>query len=168
MASTGFTHEAPVMGKTNIWLTPPALLSELGEFDLDPCAAPAPRPWATAKRHYDITQGQDGLVLPLEGSVFCNPPYGPEAVAWLRKCAEHGDAVALIFARTETRAFVQQVWRKADAVLFLAGRLKFCRPDGTPGASAAAPSVLVAYGFDAKERLYLPGLPGQIVTWEKP
>lgn len=166
--STGFAHERGGRGKTNTWLTPPTLLRALGQFDLDPCAAPAPRPWDTAARHYDFSVGQDGLALPWEGSVFCNPPYGTETGTWLAKCAAHGDAVALIFARTETRAFVKEVWEKASAVFFLAGRIKFCRPNGTPGASAAAPSVLVAYGADARRRLFLFSLPGQFLeNWDR-
>lgn len=46
----------------NTWLTPPFILEALGEFDLDPCSAPSPRPWDTAKHHYTLPQ--DGLKLP--------------------------------------------------------------------------------------------------------
>lgn len=35
------------------------------------------------------------------------------------------NAMALIFARTETRMFFDHVWPKAQAVLFLEGRLYF-------------------------------------------
>lgn len=53
------------------WLTPPEILRALGEFDLDPCA-PVVRPWETAARHYTVQD--DGLALPWEGRVWCNPP----------------------------------------------------------------------------------------------
>ena len=35
------------------WLTPPSIITSLGEFDLDPCS-PINRPWPTAKEHYTI------------------------------------------------------------------------------------------------------------------
>jgi hypothetical protein len=37
---------------TTTWLTPPSILAALGPFDLDPCAAPEPRPWPTAAVHW--------------------------------------------------------------------------------------------------------------------
>lgn len=126
------------------WLTPRHVLAALGPFDLDPCA-PQIRPWDTAARHYTVMD--NGLVQPWEGRVWCNPPYGLEAAQWLARCADHGNAMALIFARTETRMFFDHVWPKAQAVLFLEGRLYFHHVCGRKAsANAGAPSVLVAYG----------------------
>ena len=143
---SGFTHEASYRGESDIWLTPRTILNALGAFDLDPCAAPAPRPWPTAARHYDLTQGDDGLLLPWAGRVFCNPPYGPETAKWLDRMAFHNHGTALVFARTETRAWQDVVFPFCTGILFLAGRVRFCRPDGTQGESASAPSALIAYG----------------------
>lgn len=126
------------------WLTPRHVLAALGPFDLDPCA-PQVRPWDTAARHYTVMD--NGLVQPWEGRVWCNPPYGLEAAQWLARCADHGNAMALIFARTETRMFFDHVWPKAQGVLFLEGRLYFHHVCGRKAsANAGAPSVLVAYG----------------------
>ena len=126
------------------WLTPRHVLAALGSFDLDPCA-PQVRPWDTAERHYTVMD--NGLVQPWEGRVWCNPPYGLEAAQWLARCADHGNAMALIFARTETRMFFDHVWPKAQGVLFLEGRLYFHHVCGRrASANAGAPSVLVAYG----------------------
>lgn len=129
---------------TDDWLTPPALHARLGAFDLDPCASVG-QPWPTAARHYTIRD--NGLVQPWQGRVWMNPPYGRDAARWLARLADHGDGIALIFARTETAMFFEHVWYDADAILFLRGRLTFYRPDGTPGDfNGGAPSVLVAYG----------------------
>lgn len=126
------------------WLTPPEILRALGAFDLDPCA-PIVRPWEMAHRHY--TAQDDGLSLPWSGRVWCNPPYGLQAAKWLERMADHGNGIALIFARTETDMFFRWVWERAHAVLFLRGRLYFHRVDGTrAAANAGAPSCLVAYG----------------------
>ena len=94
------------------WLTPPEILRALGAFDLDPCA-PVVRPWETAARHYTVAD--DGLALPWAGRVWCNPPFGREAVKWLRRMRDHGNGVALIPARTETAMFYETVWGRQTA-----------------------------------------------------
>lgn len=143
------------------WLTPPFILEALGSFDLDPCS-PINRPWATAKKHYTIENC--GLKNIWEGRVWLNPPYGLEAGKWLEKLADHNNGIALIFARTETRMFFKEVWRKADAVLFIEGRLLFHRVNGEVAkANAGAPSVLVAYGSENVEALKKSGIAGQII-----
>lgn len=130
---------------TDVWLTPPDLKAKLGGFDLDPCAAPEPRPWDTATVMWSLPT--DGLCGDWFGRVWLNPPYSREAVKWLEKLANHGTGMALIFARTETAWFVEQVWKRATAVLFIHGRLHFHYPNGTRApANAGAPSCLVAYG----------------------
>jgi hypothetical protein len=134
---------------SDTWLTPPSIIDALGPFDLDPCAAPEPRPWPTATRH--IARPEDGLAAPWMGRVWLNPPYSREAVAWMRRLARHGSGTALVFARTETAWFVETVWQRASAVLFLHGRIHFHYADGTRAqANAGAPSCLVAYSaYDA-------------------
>ncbi|MBP8176824.1 MAG: adenine methyltransferase [Xanthomonadales bacterium] len=137
------------------WLTPPELIRALGPFDLDPCA-PVVRPWDTAAKHYTIHD--DGLKQPWHGMVWCNPPYGRKTGAWLERCDVHadlgGNAIALIFARTETEDFHNWVWDAASAVLFLRGRLHFHHANGQRAkANAGAPSCLIAYGRKAHERL---------------
>lgn len=154
-ATGGYTRET--------WLTPPALLRALGPFDLDPCACPEPRPWATAAAHY-AQPDDNGLVLPWFGRVWLNPPYGRQAGRWLARLADHGTGVALVFARTDTADFQAQVLGKATAVLFLAGRVTFYGPDGRPARyNAAAPSCLVAYGFADAQALRDSGLAGRVV-----
>lgn len=151
----------PVAG-THVWLTPPEIIAALGAFDLDPCAAPEPRPWATAERM--ISPPFDGLAIEWQGRVWLNPPYGQHTAAWLTKLAEHGNGIALVFARTETRMFAESVWPKADALLFLSGRPHFHRPDGTRAkGNSGGPLVLVAYGSNNAEALRNSGLAGSIV-----
>ena len=152
------SHESARAGTTT-WLTPPHILDALGPFDLDPCAAPG---WGTADRH--IILPEDGLAAEWAGRVWLNPPYGMAAWKWLAKLAEHGHGTALVFARTETAGFVEQVWSKAAAILFLHGRLHFHLADGTraPG-NAGAPSCLVAYGANDAGALQRSGLDGTYI-----
>lgn len=146
--------------ETTTWLTPPEIIDALGPFDLDPCAAPSPRPWPTAARHIELPE--DGLAADWGDSfVWLNPPYSFAAWEWLDKLADHGNGIALVFARTETAGFVRTVWERADAVLFLHGRLHFHYPDGArAAANSGAPSVLVAYGREAARRLDAANLNG--------
>jgi hypothetical protein len=126
------------------WLTPPSILAPLGTFDLDPCA-PVARPWDTAARHFTVEDS--GLLQPWAGRVWCNPPFGREAIHWMRKMAAHGNGVALIPARTETAMFYETVWQVADAVLFIKGRPHFHTVDGKRAPfNSGAPICLIAYG----------------------
>lgn len=72
MKSFTFTDPVSHNGETNTWLTPKWLLDELGEFDLDPCAAPEPRPFPTAKKMISEKDGC-GLSAKWEGRVWLNP-----------------------------------------------------------------------------------------------
>ena len=84
---------------------------------------------------------------------------------WLEKLADHNHGTALIFARTETRIFYEQVWQKASALLFLHGRLFFHHPDGRRAkVNAGGPSVLVAYGDQDAAVLQTCKLPGVFMT----
>jgi len=162
-------HHESQASQSTVWLTPPGILKPLGEFDLDPCAAPAPRPWSTARVHW--VQGDGSLLRAWFGRVWLNPPYGSVAVMgpWMRRMAAHGSGVALIFARTETELFFETVWNAAAALLFLKGRVVFHRPDGSlprndvGGGQAGAPSVLVAYVHKDAAVLSACGIEGKFV-----
>lgn len=145
---------------THDWLTPPEILAALGPFDLDPCASQH-QPWKTAEKQLTITD--DGLSTEWVGRVWCNPPYGPFAARWLERCAAHGDAVAFVFARTETAVFQDHVWPKASALLFLRGRVSFRLPGGGRAGVAGAPSVLIAYGMRNARALASCGIAGAFV-----
>jgi hypothetical protein len=157
-------HQSANMLKDE-WLTPPHIIQALGQFDLDPCApADERRPWDMAEKHYSVED--NGLAKPWFGRVWCNPPYGLEAAKWLHRLAEHGNGIALIFARTETAMFFDHVWGAADAVLFLRGRLHFHHVNGTrAAANAGAPSVLVAYGQNNVDALANSGIDGKLLRW---
>ncbi len=154
------TGESGSTATTHDWLTPPELLATLGEFDLDPCASEF-QPWRTARQQFTIRD--DGLTREWAGRVWCNPPYGPHAARWLERCAAHGNAIALVFARTETTVFQDHVWPKADAMLFLRGRLSFRLPGGGRAGNSGAPSVLIAFGKANADALAVCGLSGAFI-----
>lgn len=160
MNSTFETGGDGATATTHDWLTPPEILDALGPFDMDPCASQF-QPWKTAATQFTIED--DGLARDWSGRVWCNPPYGPHAEKFLRRMAEHGNGIALIFARTETRAFQEWCWRRADAMLFMAGRIRFRLPGGGVAGPAGAPSVLIAYGTHNAQVLRESGISGYVV-----
>lgn len=144
---------------TDEWGTPWDMVNALGEFDLDPCASVEN---AKAKRFY--TKEDDGLRQPWGRRIWCNPPYSQPLLAdFCKKMAEHGNGILLIFARTGNKVWQESVFPKADAVLFLRRRVRFCLPDGTQGGSAGCDSALVAYGWSNVEALRKSGLEGTLV-----
>jgi hypothetical protein len=149
--------------KNQEWLTPFWILKELGIFDLDPCA-PINRPWPTARDHY--TMLDDGLKKDWHGRVWLNPPYDHKIMwNWIYKLSNHGNGIALIFARTETKGFFDFVWEKANALLFIKGRLSFYDHHGEKSKyNSGGPSVLAAYGFNNAEILKNCNIKGKYIN----
>jgi len=142
----GFTHES-THNESVEWYTPPEVFRWLGDptFDLDPCSAP-PEFQSYVPAKVKLTRKDDGLHRAVwKGSVWLNPPYGRGTGPWLSRMGLHGDGLALVFARTDNGWFHDTI-PNADAVLFLRGRIKFIRPDGSRGDGPGAGSMLLAWG----------------------
>lgn len=158
------SHQSSVMMKDE-WLTPPEIIKSLGTFNLDPCS-PVNRVWDTAADH--MTIHDDGLSQLWLGRVWMNPPYGQQTGKWLKKLRIHGDGVALVFARTETKMFFSEVWPYADSIFFFEGRLYFHHSNGEKAyENAGAPSCLIAYGENNTEAIKKSGLSGKLVYLRK-
>lgn len=130
-------HERPNKGETDVWLTPLWIPVFLGPFDLDPCAE---RGHKTAR----VLRHSEGLDTPWFGRVWLNPPYS-EVGVWLDRLAEHGNGVALVFARTETR-WAQRIMPKASSIFFPAGRIAFLTKERKTKGNAGAPSMFLSFG----------------------
>jgi hypothetical protein len=147
-----FTHDS-VDNKTVDWYTPKWVFDDLGlQFDLDPCCPPGGVPWIPVHNHYSLPT--DGLNEPWLGRVWLNPPYGTQTKKWLKRLDEHGNGVALVFARTDCKWFQQYVVN-ASALLFLAGRINFVDGLGkTSSNGAGAGSMLIAWGGSNARALF--------------
>jgi len=156
MTSNGFIHDRRTATTTDEWFTPPAVFEALGlAFDLDPAAPRGGVPWIPARRHF--TKEDDGLAQPWQGRVWLNPPYGRATAHWLTKLADHGDGLALVFARTDT-AWFQRIASRATALCFVDGRIRFHRPNRSQGDAAPSPSLLIAFGLPCALGLVEAGL----------
>lgn len=155
-------HQSP--RRTNTWLTPPELLSALGRFDIDPCAAPD-MPWPTASLM--LTEADDGLSVEWSGRAWVNPPYSrPLINHFMQRLDYHGHGTALVFARTDTQWARDYVFqgKTATGCLFLHERLHFHDAKGVRARKdAGAPSMLVSYGVADFEVLRTCGLNGTLV-----
>ncbi len=149
---------------TDEWLTPKHYIEAVGGgigFDLDPCS-PINRPWDTARKHFTVED--DGLKQVWDGRIWMNPPYGKKCKYWLQKLADHGNGIALVFARVETKMFFDSVWYVADAILFPSRRINFLNVNGDKGdAGSNAASIFIAYGKENAEILKNSGIEGRFI-----
>lgn len=141
-------HEQSV-GKSMEWYTPPHVFGALGcRFDMD-VASPGGdvTTWIPAGRF--ITR--NSLEKPWAGFIWMNPPFGARngLVPWLQKFWDHGNGIALVPDRTSA-PWWQTYVPKADAVLFVARKIKFIGFDGKPGNSPAQGTCLLGLGDQAK------------------
>ena len=138
-------------GQTNEWYTPPRIFDALGEqFDLDVAAPPEGGPHVPA----DSWIHSDSLNSHWEGFIWCNPPFGGRngLIPWLDKFLFHGYGICLTPDRTSAEWW-QYVNRCSDATLFIKGKVKFLRPDGSEGKSPGTGTTLFACGLRAVDAL---------------
>ena len=133
-------------GESDEWYTPRYIFDALGEhFDMD-VAAPANGP-----RHVPcdvwLSKDHDALSREWRGFVWMNPPFGHQStkIQWLSKFFKHGNGIALVPDRTSA-PWWQRFANHADAILFVAPKIKFERPDGSVGESPGTGTCLFAAG----------------------
>ncbi|EEZ27887.1 LOW QUALITY PROTEIN: hypothetical protein HMPREF0101_01501, partial [Bacteroides fragilis] len=98
------------------------------------------------------------------GRVWLNPPYSRPLIGqFVRKLAEHGNGIALLFNRCDSKMFQDIIFEKATAMKFLRNRIRFYRPDGTRGDSPGCGSILIAFGEENAEVLRTCDLTGKYV-----
>ena len=138
-------------GKSDDWYTPAYIFNALGTtFDLDVAAPKGGAPHVPAKRHI----WSNSLETLWEGFVWMNPPYSGRngLVPWLDKFFDHRNGIALVPDRTSADWW-QDAAVKANAVLFIRGKVKFERPDGSIGKSPSNGSCLLSSGLKGFETL---------------
>ncbi len=147
-----------VKNSSDEWYTPKYIIDSLGDFDLDPCAPIEPI-YRTAKTMFN--KNDDGLTKQWQGRVWLNPPYSrPLIEKFVNRMADHGNGIALLFNRCDSKMFQDVIFKTATAILFLKGRIKFLKKDGCIAGSPGCGSVLIAFGDDNAEILRTCGIDG--------
>ena len=126
----------------------------MGTIDLDPASNSQEIPNVPAARHY--TAQDNGLLQPLDGRVFHNPPFGPGVERWFSKLFQERaagrttEAIVLWKSATETAA-----WKTLTAiscrVCFPLARIRFSGPSGDEGPGPTFSPTLFYVG-DRSER----------------
>lgn len=132
-------------GQSDEWYTPKYIFDALGEtFDMD-VAAPTLGKGTHVPTNKWCSRG--GLLVHWTGFIWMNPPFGGRngLVPWLDKFFTHGNGIALTPDRTSTDWW-QDAALRADATLFIRGKIKFERPDGSVGKSPSNGTTLFAAG----------------------
>lgn len=129
--------------KDQTWETPIEFFNKVNEefkFDIDVCAVDE-----TAKCSNYYTPEIDGLKQDWNGTCWMNPPYGREIGRWIEKAyiesTKGATVVCLIPARTDTKYWHDYIFKYAEEIRFIKGRLKF----GNNANSAPFPSALVVF-----------------------
>lgn len=132
-------------GLSDDWYTPKYVFDKMGvTFDLD-VAAPIDRAFCTVPANQFITA--NSLYKEWNGFIWMNPPWSGRGKkeAWLNKFFEHGDGIALTPDRSSA-PWWQSASLKTTAVLFVKGKIKFIKPDGTTGNWPSTGTTLFAVG----------------------
>ena len=162
-------------GETNWWFTPRYITKQLGEFDLDPCSnskAPvyhAKNNWfmdyfykeegknrsESLSRNNQLSllnnsiksngEIKDALNDDWFGRVWLNPPYGKTIGRYLDKLYTHGNGIALVFSRTDTK-IMQRHLKLCDAVFFLEKRISHIGNKSRSNGNAGIGSMFLIYG----------------------
>lgn len=144
---------------TDEWYTPKYIVESLGQFDTDPCSPIKPL-YKTAKVMYN--KQDDGLSKEWQGRVWLNPPYSrPLIEKFVNRMSKHANGIALLFNRCDSKMFQDVIFKTATAILFLKGRIKFLKQDGSTAGSPGCGSVLIAFGDDNAEILRTCGIEGK-------
>jgi len=142
-------HEACV-GATDEWYTPPWIFDALGvEFGADVASPGADVvPWIPAKTHVTKdTPKPDWRILARSGLLWMNPPFGARngIRPWLQEFADVCHGLTIVPNRTGADWW-QDFAQRADGLLFIRGKVKFVKPDGTTGDSPGYGNVMMAFG----------------------
>ncbi|HBB81960.1 MAG TPA: adenine methyltransferase [Sulfitobacter sp.] len=143
-------------GESDEWYTPKYIFDALGEtFNLDVASPPEGPRHVPANSFYS----EKSLEREWVGFVWMNPPFGHQKQKrqWLAKFFEHGQGIALVPDRTSAPWF-QEFAPRADAICWVAPKIKFERPDGTRGDSPGTGTALLAAGPRAAAALDRCGL----------
>tara|TARA_R110000803_G_scaffold28011_8_gene65108 strand:- start:650 stop:1171 length:522 start_codon:yes stop_codon:yes gene_type:complete len=157
------------------WCTPPWVIAMarnvMGSIDLDPASSWEANAIVDAKDYFATFGLEQAWAVGQPGNVWCNPPYGKVggksgAGIWLTRMRkayaskEIKQGMILLNASIGD-AWFREVWH--HPVVLLHKRLRFSRPDGTPGPSPTKGNALVYFGRRQEKFRRVMGMYGKVV-----
>jgi hypothetical protein len=80
---------------------------------------------------------------------------------FVEKLILHENGIVLLFNRCNCRLFQDLLFKNAQGILFIKGRVKFYTQDGKQGGTPGCGSVLVSFGKENAEILKHSGIQGK-------
>ena len=136
---------------TDAWYTPEWVFDGLGmTFDLDVAAPDGGVPWLPARQFYTVAD--DGLTMPWEGWVWCNPPYSAPT-AWCRRWATHEPGGCLLIRADLSTSGPFAAWSAASSAWVAPKRLQFVSGFGSETGAVNFSTILLGRGGRADAAL---------------
>lgn len=152
---------------TTEWYTPPEIIERaracLGAIDCDPASNETAQGWIRATTYYTADSPISGLALPWDGRVWLNPPFD-DTPRWVERwlTAPEMTAGLLLVNSAPGYAWWERLWREVPVCL-LRERLRFVRPDGTPGGQAKKGQTVAYRGVNYRAFMDAFGNLGRVV-----
>lgn len=146
-------------GESDEYYTPKYIFDALeATFDMD-VAAPIDHTYIHVPAKEFITR--DSLDLEWNGFIWMNPPFGKRngLIPWLDKFFQHANGIALVPDRTSA-PWWQDAASKSQRILFVKGKIKFIKPNGTIGEQPSTGTTLMAVGEKENAALAIAELNG--------
>lgn len=146
--------EGKQLGISDEWYTPKYIFDALDcRFDVD-VASPKDLTYCYVPANRFIYEDSLSKYWHYDNFIWMNPPFGGRngIIPWLEKLYQQGNGIALTPDRTSA-PWWQEYAKKADCVLFINGKVKFIKPDGTNGSQPSNGTCLFAFGTKATNAL---------------
>lgn len=146
------------MNQNDRWGTPPEIIQRArnvfgGVIDLDPASEPLFQTNVEANKFY--TAEQNGLLLPWEGNVWCNPPYSAALIKrFTAKFRDEYNSGNMHQGIMLTNAGTDTLWNqslKEGIQVYTKGRISFLQPDGTKKATGSRGQCFTYFGPNWRE-----------------
>ena len=129
---------------SDAWYTPSWVFEGMGvTFDLDVASPDGGLPWLPTRRFYTVAD--DGLTMPWEGWVWCNPPYSAPT-AWCRKWAAHEPGGCLLIRADVSTSGPFTAFSAATSVYVPPKRLQFVSGVGAPTGAVNFSTLILGKG----------------------
>lgn len=148
--------------KSEHWNTPPSVIEKVkifggGKIDLDPCS----NGFSQVRAEVELTKEQKGLTCNWEnhatrgGLIFVNPPYDMKTLQQaVYSCSSYGGlgwhCILLVPCKTDQTWFQGPVLRRARAICFIKGRVKFLENGKPRKGGAPMACCLIWFGPETR------------------